>query len=173
MLLQACVHPLLKCHDEILIIFSFPESASHLAHMHQHPKAEKWAGPIWRFQYPCMLFSRSDIPLATSHQPGAATCSQVQPGATEARLPAPGGSSPRHDILPHPFRWLLPSCAPFLGFPRPTSQIHHTLARDLTMGLSIMPRRKIRSSSAAPVALGRDPRLSKTCCMAGGGAVRC
>lgn len=45
---------------------------------------------------------------------------------------------------------------------------HCTLAKDLTMGLSIMPRRKIRSSSAAPVALGRDPRLSRTCCMAGG-----
>lgn len=56
----------------------------------------------------------------------------------------------------------------------PTFLEHYTLASDLTMGLSIMPRRKIRSSSAAPVALGRDPRLSRTCCMAGekGQAVR-
>lgn len=43
--------------------------------MHKHPKAEKWAGPIWRFQHTGMLFSPSGVPPATSHQPGAARCS--------------------------------------------------------------------------------------------------
>lgn len=42
-----------------------------------------------------------------------------------------------------------------------------TLARERTMGLSMMPRRKSRSMSLAPVEVGSSPRLSNTCCMAG------
>lgn len=42
----------------------------------------------------------------------------------------------------------------------------NTLASDLTMGFSIIPLRKIRSISSAPVDVGRSVRLSKTCCMA-------
>ena len=66
-------------------------------------------------------------------------------------------------LISHPLL-CLPRCSTLMS----TALEHTTLARDLTIGLSIMPRRKIRSSSAAPVALGRDPRLSRTCCMAGG-----
>lgn len=36
-----------------------------------------------------------------------------------------------------------------------------------TMGLSMMPRRKSRSMSLAPVEVGSSPTLSNTCCMAG------
>lgn len=38
---------------------------------------------------------------------------------------------------------------------------------ELTMGLSMMPRRNSRSMSLAPVEVGNSPRLSNTCCMAG------
>lgn len=37
------------------------------------------------------------------------------------------------------------------------------------MGLSMMPLRKMRSISLAPVPDGRSFRLSSTCCMAKGG----
>lgn len=67
-------------------------------------------------------------------------------------------NAPSPAVPPKTVPWYLPPGA------------HYTLARDLTMGLSMMPRRKIRSSSAAPVALGRDPKLSRTCCMAVGEA---
>lgn len=43
-----------------------------------------------------------------------------------------------------------------------------TLARERTMGLSMMPLRKIRSMSLAPVPDGSSLRLSSTCCMAKG-----
>lgn len=43
---------------------------------------------------------------------------------------------------------------------------HNTLARDLTIGLSIIPLRKIRSISLAPVEIGNSLRLSNTCCIA-------
>lgn len=40
-----------------------------------------------------------------------------------------------------------------------------TLARERTIGLSMMPLRKIRSISLAPVPDGRSFKLSSTCCM--------
>lgn len=48
-----------------------------------------------------------------------------------------------------------------------TACVCATLARERTMGLSMMPRRKSRSMSLAPVEVGNSPRLSNTCCMAG------
>lgn len=87
------------------------------------------------------------------------------PGHTPLhRSPVPHAPFPGPPVANTPSPLSLPRPSPLV----PTSLEHYTLARDLTMGLSIMPRRKIRSSSAAPVALGRDPRLSRTCCMAGG-----
>lgn len=42
----------------------------------------------------------------------------------------------------------------------------HTLASERTIGLSMMPLRKMRSMSLAPVVAGNSPRLSNTCCIA-------
>lgn len=92
--------------------------------------------------------------LAQIHHLGVDVHAYPLWGSLVPHVPAPGPP------VPHASPGTVPLCL------NPSQ--HCTLAKDLTMGLSIMPRRKIRSSSAAPVALGRDPRLSRTCCMAGG-----
>lgn len=56
------------------------------------------------------------------------------------------------------------------GDTRVPPRCRSTLARERTMGLSMMPRRKMRSRSGTPGLPGSPIRLSRTCCMAGGGA---
>ena len=50
----------------------------------------------------------------------------------------------------------------------PVWYISTTLARERTMGLSMIPVRKMRSISCAAVPEGSPLRFSITCCMAGG-----
>lgn len=47
-----------------------------------------------------------------------------------------------------------------------SASAQHTLARERTMGLSMIPLRKMRSISLAPVPDGMSLRFSSTCCMA-------
>lgn len=143
---------------------------------------------LWRFQCIGMLTPshRTLHRLAVPKQASTRARSHIhQPGLGQPPTYSRSDPSSRHGCscilplrcllchMPHsqgPWVANIPSplCLPRHSTLVPASQEHYTLARDLTMGLSMMPRRNIRSSSAAPVALGRDPKLSRTCCMAGG-----
>lgn len=81
----------------------------------------------------------------------------IPPRVSDATCPIP--QAPVANIPP---RYAIPGTSTLVS----TSPEHTTLARDLTIGLSIMPKED--QVQFAPVALGRDPRLSRTCCMAEG-----